>query len=162
MQDRFKFRAVLKTDRFTILVELFYILDSCYFIDINRAKVEFECKYPDGCFWDFIEEIEKQDYIQEISDDGDLIITKDFTNLIQATGLKDKNGKLIYESDILKFRFGNSYRIGIVKCVSTIWDVSNAQIVQGAFVGGALINCHKNSEVIGNIYENSELLKDGK
>ena len=79
-----------------------------------------------------------------------------------CSGLKDKNGKLIYESDILKFRFGNSYRIGIVKCVSTIWDVSNAQIVQGAFVGGALINCHKNSEVIGNIYENSELLKDGK
>ncbi len=79
-----------------------------------------------------------------------------------CSGLKDKNGKLIYESDILKFRFGNSYRIGIVKCVSTIWDVSNAQIVQGAFVGGALINCHKNSEVIGNIYENPELLKDNE
>lgn len=80
--------------------------------------------------------------------------------LIQCSGLKDKHGKRIYESDILKFRFGRSYRIGVVKCVSTIWDVSNAQIVQGAFVGSALINCHKNSEVIGNIYENSELLND--
>lgn len=79
---------------------------------------------------------------------------------LQCSGLKDKHGKRIYESDILKFRFGRSYRIGVVKCVSTIWDVSNAQIVQGAFVGGALINCHKNSEVIGNIYENPELLND--
>lgn len=64
MQDRFKFRAVLKTDKFTILVETFYILNSCYFIDINKAEVEFKCKYPDECFWDFIEEIKKQDYIQ--------------------------------------------------------------------------------------------------
>lgn len=89
-KNRFYFRAVLKTDKFTILVEPFYILNSCYFIDINKAEAEFKCKYPDECFWDFIEEIEKQDYIQEISIDGDLIITNDFTNLMQCTGLKDK------------------------------------------------------------------------
>lgn len=91
-----------------------------------------------------------------------LMCKLDLNNLIQCSGLKDKHGKRIYESDILKFRLGRSYRIGVVKCVSTIWDVSNAQIVQGAFVGGALINCHKNSEVIGNIYENPELLNDNQ
>lgn len=162
MEDRFKFRAVLKTDKFTILVEPFYILNSCYFIDINKAEVEFECKYPDECFWDFIEEIEKQYYVQEVSTDNDLIITKDFTNLVQCTGLKDKNGKLIYEGDIVKFKSGNEYRNGKVEYSQTIWSILNAKFINRAYIGGALINMYNESEVIGNIYENPELLSEVK
>lgn len=157
MQDRFKFRAVLKTDKFTILVETFYILNSCYFIDINKAEVEFKCKYPDECFWDFIEEIEKQDYIQEISIEGDLIITKDFTNLVQCTGLKDKFGKLIYEKDIVRdIPTQTVYKVSHKKCA---FYLENKEYV-GYF--HELRQCFSISrlEIIGNVYENSELLNE--
>nr|DAI41208.1 MAG TPA: YopX protein [Caudoviricetes sp.] len=198
MQDRFKFRAVLKTDKFTILVETFYILNSCYFIDINKAEVEFKCKYPDECFWDFIEEIEKQDYIQEISIDGDLIITKDFTNLVQCTGLKDKNGKLIFEGDIIvipnQYPFydyknkedmkqdlnstkgeikGESILnyVGVVEWIYSQWQYvyhcvnpSKQGISEGINRGlnDFGFDETKNTcyEVIGNIYENPELLSE--
>lgn len=79
---------------------------------------------------------------------------------IQCTGLCDKNGKLIFEGDIVKFPFGNIHKNGIVEYSKTIWNVSNAQMVQGAWVGSALINCYEKSEVIGNIYENPELLEE--
>lgn len=173
MQDRFKFRAVLKTDKFTILVETFYILNSCYFIDINKAEVEFKCKYPDECFWDFIEEIEKQDYIQEISIDGDLIITKDFTNLVQCTGLKDKHGKLIYEGDIIKYFCPAEYcSDGVHKCLecysgengSVHYDEDLAMYEYRSKSSECPltdnINTEEDLEIIGNIYENPELLSE--
>ena len=154
-KNRFYFRAVLKTDKFTILVEPFYILNSCYFIDINKAEAEFKCKYPDECFWDFIEEIEKQDYIQEISIDGDLIITNDFTNLIQCTGLKDKNGKLIYEGDIVKDL--------IIPEISYIVEWFNGGFHLVSTISGSFLKFNdKQQETIGNVYENSELLNEEK
>lgn len=67
--------------------------------------------------------------------------------IMQYTGLKDKNGVEIYEGDILK---GGFYKEFEVK-----WEsLSNNQNI------GFNINYNANRfEVIGNIYENSELLK---
>lgn len=82
--------------------------------------------------------------------------------LMQCTGLKDKNDKLIYEGDIVKFKSGNEYRNGKVEYSQTIWSISNAEFINRAYIGGALINMYSESEVIGNIYENSELLNEVK
>lgn len=82
--------------------------------------------------------------------------------LIQCTGLKDKNGILIYEGDIVKFVFGNKYKNGEVTYSQTIWSVSNAQFVNREYVGGSLINLYSTCEVIGNIHENAELLTECK
>ena len=82
-------------------------------------------------------------------------------DLMQFTGFKDKNDKEIYENDIVKFKDG---RIGVV-----IFDTLPLYIEnQGKYyVTGWFINfkneeyepLEDDAEVIGNIYENPELLE---
>lgn len=81
--------------------------------------------------------------------------------LNQYTGLKDKNGKEIYEGDIVNC----SVVMGLnnIKLGSTILKV---EFIEGEFVPNykyrfkqPLIN---DMQIIGNIYENPELLKDTK
>ena len=69
--------------------------------------------------------------------------------LMQYTGLKDKNGKEIYEGDILKHKYGGTQFAAV-----TFHDCS-------FYTGGVLLQSNHSSviEVIGNIYENPELLK---
>lgn len=87
----------------------------------------------------------------------------DNTVLMQCTGLKDKNGKLIYEGDIVRFIYGNKKRLGYVEENKTVWSITNSNFCQGAWCSGALVNLYETCEVIGNIYENKELLEsEGK
>lgn len=67
----------------------------------------------------------------------------------QYTGLKDKNGKEIYEGDII---FGQHKIIGD-------WKSRVYLLPTGVWFGGARFEDVEDFEVIGNIYENPELLK---
>lgn len=71
--------------------------------------------------------------------------------LMQYTGLKDKNGVEIYEGDLIKMSFYFGEPI-----TGEVYQPANGQY---AVAGMCLFDRLAISEVIGNIYENQELLQ---
>jgi len=78
----------------------------------------------------------------------------DGIELMQYTGLKDKNGKEIYEGDILKKWYS---RDTTGKDIIWFYEPVELEITDSSV--GFDITFLSNSEVVGNIYENAELLK---
>jgi len=74
-------------------------------------------------------------------------------NLMQFTGLKDKNGKEIYEGDIVHYFFMGKEWIEPI-----LWQMINS--MENSFSGFRIHGCWANCEIIGTIYENPELLKN--
>ena len=83
--------------------------------------------------------------------------------LMQYTGLKDKNGKEIYEGDIVLVKLGG---------VST-WYKTVVKFKEGAFIASLIDGedyiyifnrgfDNNDFEVIGNIYENKKLLEENE
>ena len=81
--------------------------------------------------------------------------------MLQYTGLKDKNGKEIYEGDILRYSFPYDRRLRHISPVSYLDTQASFGIVDcyGNNVPLYDISVNNYFEVIGNIYENEELLK---
>jgi hypothetical protein len=80
-------------------------------------------------------------------------IESPFVELMQYTGLNDKNGKEIYEDDIVVVNDDNT------EYGKMVWD--NEESEYGIDIGSVKLKlgCYysRDIEVIGNIHENSEL-----
>ena len=85
----------------------------------------------------------------------------DPSTICQGTGLPDKNGKLIWENDIVRLVYdGKEYIYQVV------WDVSELDFkaTNGEENYGSnfqYLTCCEEIEVIGSIFDNPSLLKGG-
>lgn len=98
--------------------------------------------------WDF----KNKEIIEDAMTLNGTLFYKDNPNfvLLQFTGLKDKNGKEIFEGDIVKFKVIGGERKEVI-----IFE-------DGCFLAGSFYLNRKDVEIIGNIYENPELLERRK
>lgn len=131
MNDRLKFRCVINNK----------VKDVFYFYELpTNKKIVFACTNLED---------NKGHYIPKCQ-------------LFQCTGLKDKNGKLIYEGDILGGSYKNLYVHWCDKCkqFQLMAQDYGCMACEGDIHWCEVVEDNNELEVIGNIYENPELLKE--
>lgn len=118
-----------------------------------------------------------QYHIQKL-DDENTAYSIDQETICQYTGLRDKNGKKIWENDILKFpdmgEEGYEYKEGydFDNIARVVWKNGRFELDEFGSLNSGVVDsmgreCHeefisifKVAEVIGNIFDNPELLEE--
>jgi hypothetical protein len=116
---------------------------------MDRFKFRAWCKwgmvYTDNTDYE-IDVVDGQVFKESMSDH----VGQDY--IMQSTGIRDKNGVLIYEGDILKDVRGALVSVGVI-----MWRNDYAQFTMNGWDLPSFIDKH--CEVIGNKYEKPELVE---
>ena len=136
MQDRFKFRIwnglEMHYNGFVVTATGFVAkLNALYYVGYDNEKDEEE-------------EIQSEN--EFMIDNSDLDFEKDKI-LMQCTGLKDKNGKLIYDKDLIRYN-ENVFKVNI-----NLLNMSLTNILNGDIIVVDDSKIFNDSEVIGNEFE---------
>lgn len=91
----------------------------------------------------------------------EISVELDEIDLMQSTGLKDKNGQEIFEGDVVRQvrtqpTIENETITGVVTMLEGAWLIVN----DNEQLASDLWSETDENEIIGNIYENPELLED--
>ena len=156
MQDRLKFRGVLKlaTQKIVVYSSFLKNYDDELVLSITEDYFK-EQVYKAGY------KLTKEDWkiVNSYSDQDDYYPIFNFycERVEQCTGLKDKNGKLIYEGDILqdseqkilvKYDVSRHCFMFEYQDTSAYKRICDMDVLSGNF------------EVIGNVHENADLLEN--
>lgn len=87
-----------------------------------------------------------------------ITVSPDEIELMQSTGLKDKNGKEVFVGDIIKCTRGCPHEVYLEKEYGGTYIGGMPAIYLKGIREGYAWTEHE--EIIGNIYENPELLED--
>ena len=87
----------------------------------------------------------------------------DEIELMQSTGFKDKNGQEIFEGDVVRQvrtqpTTGNEVIIGVVTMIEGAWLIMNDNDQLASYLWSET----DENEIIGNIYENKDILEEEK
>ena len=101
--------------------------------------------------------VQEYDHILEVMQ----MYEVDISTICQCTGLKDKNGKLIWENDIIECKDGkHNFQTQIewdAYCAGFIFqDTETSAVGLDAITENGL---YSESKVVGNIFDNPELLE---
>lgn len=129
-----KFRAWDKNTN--TMYENISILPSMECIAIN---VDYDHDFQEYCI--------DESYVVELKD----------VELLEYTGLKDKNGVEIYEGDIVETTRALNHIVGVVTMIKGCWYIQDGKDSYYRLIPrfGVVEN-----RVIGNVYENKELLEE--
>lgn len=125
----------------------------------------FRGKRIDNNEWEYgLPSYDEDGEIEEIevwSEDDINFYSVDPSTVCQCTGLKDKNGKLIWENDIIECKDGkHNFQTQIewdAYCAGFIFqDTETSAVGLDAITENGL---YSESKVVGNIFDNPELLK---
>ena len=126
-------------------------------------EIKFSCMYQDKKaetwmeLWYTLEDIEEREHLCFL----DVLPYKLIAKRLY-TGLKDSKGVEIYDGDIVTgLRHGNLNILGSIVCHSASWWVEyyhpHEEKLYVTFLNGV-----RSIKIIGNIYQNSELIKQGE
>lgn len=132
MNDRFKFRHFNK------------LVGKMTYYDNPEMQVCLNDDFKSGLIFPMSEDFE----------DNAMYMGK-YTYYQQCTGLRDKNGKLIFEGDIVKNWDNRIFKI-VWKDDACCFMAENKNFTVSIY---SLISLTNDLEVIGNIYENKELVE---
>lgn len=121
-----------------------------------------------GCFADGVDVYHDGSFNMWLDFDcgKNMIQPDDSDTLMQSTGLRDKNKKLVFGDDIVRFKYMNRLNVVVdligvfVYCDDELrWEIDiygDDSYTCLSYVSNGIMS---DFEVIGNIYENPELLK---
>ena len=129
---------------------------------LYRAKRKNWRELPKEMWWveGYLYGIWERRYILGMTHDVPHMVEVDPSTICQCTGLKDKNGKLIWENDIVEAWSQGRCAIGKIK-----HRIDGTWIMYPAWQNGEMWYLLPNDdgittvEVIGNIFDNPELLE---